>query len=362
MQFNIDVDSGGTVCGWLVLDNPSETPEFKILIEDGREVKLRANVFRKDLYDLGLHATGMAGFQIDEALIPDLPSLASFTLAEATTGLPIYRRCDPSKHVESKVVLIETGAMPQVKLLRELMAHFSLQYPMLDRFPMETIAAALGHHYSKSTVASGRINWARFSGILQSKEFVTTALLSEPVEDLAERLLLIKLISRQPITSFSRGLLERYEILVPAVEGMDLHDEKSILKGLRGLSREQRHLIKSPMTATFGATPDEIVQRRNVSIALDNLAQVDAVGIKSRFDDFAFMANGIVGVPIFRADAIEALSGASELAKSLGKIALVADLLDEDIALYSFVANAIATALGTTQEQDIHNAKHAYIQ
>lgn len=342
MLFNIDIDTGGAVVGWLVLDNPSDTPEFKIKSRGHVDVELRANVYRRDLFDLGLHASGMAGFQVDETLIPNLSELRDLTIVEASSGMPIYSRFDAERHMPRKLLMIEASAMPQVKLLRRLMAHFALQYPMIDRYPLETMATAIGHHYSNSIFVSGRVNWLRFSTIIQPQAYFTVALLGDPYDELAELLILIKLIGRRGVAPFGRYLSDRYETIVPAVSEMVLEDEKSILRNLRGLTREQRRLIRSPMTATFGALPDEELQRRNVSVALENLAQFDVVGTKSGFDQLAGLINGVIRVPLFPDEGLEMLNGATELGHRLRNIALVSDLLDEDIALYSFVEGSLA--------------------
>lgn len=346
MLFNVDVDSGAAVSGWLVLDNPGEVPEFKVIVPDAQEVNFRANVFRRDLYDLGLHATGMAGFQLDESLIPDLASLPTFALIESETGLQVYRRFDPERHIEKKVALIETGAMPQIKLVRRAMMHFSMQYPMLDRYSLETVASALSHHYAKSVMATGRINWARFGGSMQSQDYFTTALLGEPYEDLAERILFLRMIAKRSDSHFVRSQLSRFEAVMPALLSMDVLDEKSVLTSFRGLTREQRRVLRSPMTATFGASPEEEIQRRNVSIALDNLAQLDVIGTKSRFLEFTGMVGDALGESIFENCELESLPESAAFADLLSRIGLVGDLLDEDIALYSFACEAITAAIG----------------
>ena len=66
MQFHIDQDTGTAIAGWLVPDNPAFTPEIVISVPGQDERKLEANVLRTDLKDIGLHATGMAGFLVDD--------------------------------------------------------------------------------------------------------------------------------------------------------------------------------------------------------------------------------------------------------------------------------------------------------
>ncbi len=341
MYFNIDADTGLTVTGWLVMENVTLTPEFVVTFPDRESVSLKANVFRSDLVHHGIHATGMAGFQFDAHIIPDI-EMADFTICEASTGHPIYRRRDPKKHFAKKVMFLEVAAMPQIGMLRNLMANFALRYPFLERQTLDTINATITHNFSDSIFVYGHLNWLRHGGYARERDFTTIALLRDPYEELAERLLLIQNLCRQNNSSSRlRDQLNRFGELSAAISEMDLQSPKSILSGFRRLNPLQRRILRSPMTAALGCAPEEEVNRRHVSVALDNLADISVVGSRRLFPTFSKVVAGYLGAAGFQEVGLDTLPGTLQLAKDLSDIGLVGDLLDEDIALYNFVNEAL---------------------
>jgi hypothetical protein len=174
-----------------------------------------------------------------------------------------------------------------------------------------------------------------------------TALLRDPFEELAERLLTIAQMRKWSGAVGGHPLLRHHEKLLSLLDGMDLYDEKSILRSFRTLSSEQHSALRSPMTSALGCFPEEEPQRRSVSIALDNLAKFDLVGTRDRLEEFWKMTDSLIGVPSVAGLQLEALPGVRDLAGFLRRIGLVSDLLDEDIALYSFASEAINEALGS---------------
>ncbi|KSV88322.1 hypothetical protein [Sinorhizobium sp. GL28] len=345
MYFAIDTDQGHTIAGWIVLDNPSAVPEMVIKIPGRESIPFRANVLRPDLKDHGLHSTGLAGFQIDRSVIDDLPDIPQMTLVEAESNLPIFRRNVYGATVPKKLLLMEVGTFPQVKLLKEMMVLFDLTYPAIERFSLETTSSIIGSH-AQSLFISGYPNWQRHGGLLRERGFLTAAILRDPFEELAERLLTLAHMKKWSKNASLHPFLKHHSVLLDIVEAIEFQDDRSILAAFRGLAPEQYNLLRSPMTAAFGCYPEEEVQRRNVSVALDNLSHFDLVGTRERLPDFAVLADSLIGKPIFEGVRLESLPGVDELAATLNKIGMIADILDEDIALYSFAAEAIAAALG----------------
>ncbi len=95
------------------------------------------------------------------------------------------------------------------------------------------------------------------------------------------------------------------------------------------------------MTAALGCAPEEEVNRRHVSVALDNLADISVVGSRRLFPTFSKVVAGYLGAAGFQEVGLDTLPGTLQLAKDLSDIGLVGDLLDEDIALYNFVNEAL---------------------
>jgi hypothetical protein len=351
MYFAIDSDQGHTISGWLVLDNPSAVPEFLIRIPGRASISFKANVIRPDLRDHGLHSTGLVGFQIDGQLVPDLMEVTQLTLLEIESNLPIFRRNADKPAIEKKLLWMEIGALPQVKLLKQVMELFDLSYPVVERFPLETISSIIGN-LAPSVFVSGQPNWQRHGSLAREKGFVTTALLRDPFEELAERLLTLAHMRKWSQKTVENPIFKRHSVLLNIVDGLDFQSDKSLLSGFRRLSAEQYNLLRSPMTVAFGCTPEEEVQRRSVSIALDNLAQFDVVGIRENFYEFSGLVDARIGTPVLNSIQMEVFPGTNELAANLAKIGLITDLVDEDIALYSFVAEAVRSGLNRGGESN----------
>jgi hypothetical protein len=345
MLFNLDLDSRLAISGWLICDNPGDLPVFRFSVPGREDHVFKANVFRRDLYDLGLHSTGMAGFLIDEQMIPGLSEINNFLLREATTGLPLYSRYDAETHIERKLLMIDTGALPQIRAVQRIVDRFTMRYPMIDRYSLETVSSILGRPFFPSVVATGNVNWMRIAGIVEASNFSTMTLLRDPFEEMAEKFIFLKRLAGQPSNALAAPILEKYEILLASIQDMDLQNSKSILTVMRSLNRDQRRLLRSPMTYAFGAAPDEELQRRNVSIALDNLARFTLVGVRSRFREFAMVADSLIGGAVFGDMELQNLPHTETLAAILSEIGIAGDLLDEDIALYLFAKEGVETAL-----------------
>jgi hypothetical protein len=256
----------------------------------------------------------------------------------------------PGQYFEKKFLLLDVGVLPQIKMLRRIMAHFALSYPLIERLPIETIGMVLNNKEARSIFVTGILNWARHGAIVNQREYVSAALLRDPFEDLAERILFLRHLSNrgegsQVQNSFSGASSERYREVMQIMRHVDLSSSKSVLGGFRRMTTECRKLFRSPATAALGGTPDAELQRRNVSVALDNLAQFNIVGVRPLFSEFTSMVDECLTAPIMAQEQLEVLPGTLELAEVLSKIGLVADLLDEDIALYSFVTEAVEAGL-----------------
>ncbi|RAS07155.1 hypothetical protein [Ensifer adhaerens] len=345
MLFNVDNDAGDAIGGWLVLDNPGDTPMFRVSVSGREDHVFKANVFRRDLYDLGMHSTGMAGFHIDEHMIPGLPGLGDLSIKEATSGLPIYGRFDPETQIERKLLMIDTGVLPQIRSLQRVMERFAIRYPMVDRYSLESVVSILSRPYFRSVAVTGNVNWIRAASAVESTGFTAMALLRNPFEEMAEKFIVLKRLADQPTNPAAQPILEKYTVLLTSIQDMDMESHKSILSTMRNLNRDQRRLLRSPMTYAFGASPEEELQRRNVSAALDNLARFSLVGTRARFKEFAYLADSMLGGDVFGDIEMKNLPFTESLASSLAETGVARDLLDEDIALYSFAEEAVETVL-----------------
>ncbi|WP_117190668.1 hypothetical protein [Rhizobium terrae] len=340
MHFHIDRDIGHTISGWMILDNPAEVPEFSVVVPGHGGTTLKANVLRTDLRDLGLHVSGLVGFEIDEYMMPGLGGFERLVIQETSSGLIIYRRETEISLLEQKVLVCEVSAIPQIRYRASARA-FLLPYLMIDRYSLDTITSILGNNYSNSIFLAGQLNWLRHGELAKEKKFLCIAVLRDPFTELAERLIFVKYVLEKRDMQGREFLMEHFAKIIPMVAETNLDDDRSLLKAFRELKPEHKSAIRSPMTALFGATPDEILQRRNVSFALDNLAQFDVVGLREDYERVRWMANSLAGVDVISDQQQDFFPDVPRLATRLKRIGLVADLLDEDIALHSFAVEAL---------------------
>ncbi|WP_043617265.1 hypothetical protein [Ensifer sp. ZNC0028] len=342
MQFFIDIDNGSVISGWLIPDNPGETPELVIKVASREDIQLKANVLRTDLRDLGMHSTGLAGFHIDSFTVPELGRLEDVSVVEADSGITIYRRFNPEKHKDGKLLIADSSLLPQMKLMRALSHRFAMSYPLSERLSLETLSGILSLRFSNSIFVSGSLNWMRYGALALEQDFVSCALLRDPFDELAEKLLFLWHLAKNPGKSplSSHAALSSYSEVLPQIAAVDFSDDKSLLMAFRTMSPSIRKVFRSPMTRLYGSLPEEDIQRRNVSVALDNLAQFSIVGSREQFEQFAGMVNARLGNIIPPSQTLDELQAALELGKRLSTMGLVLDLLDEDVALYSFAKEA----------------------
>ena len=128
MFFNVDSDRGAVISGWFAADNPAVSARLAIRAPGRDEVIVKADIQRDDVRDLGIHGTGRVGFRIDKSIVPDLDELVDVEIVEADSRLPIYRRLQPGRHLEKKLILFDAALMPQRRVLDQIRDNFALTY------------------------------------------------------------------------------------------------------------------------------------------------------------------------------------------------------------------------------------------
>lgn len=345
MFFNIDADDGAAIRGWLAPDNPSALPKILVRRPGEEDIEISATIQRPDVRDLGVHATGLVGFLVDDKLVQGLAGVEDIELLEADTGILIYRRFKKGQHIERKFFLFDGSIRPIEKLGGRSRNLFTLTYASTERYAFETMLVLINNSFNKSIFMSGRSSFPRYSHFLSNAKFTTAALLSDPFEELAQRLVILSLIQKSNSTHMLPLLFTGLTALTNFVRDLPLEDPKGILAKFRNVTDEEREALISPMTRMFGCIPGETPERRHVSGALENLASMELVGVRSRFRDFSALLAGILGHDLTGDYEPVVHPSISALADRLSRISLVADLLEADLALYSFAEESIVSAL-----------------
>jgi hypothetical protein len=198
---------------------------------------------------------------------------------------------------------------------------------------------------SNSVLITGRPNFTRQYGLLRNAGYLIAAVLRDPYEELAERLIFINLLA----TSKASHLLPQFVSDVPALvdfaRDLSFADQKALVTKFRAATREQRDAMSSPMTRVFGCGIGELPEHRHVSSALDNLGTVDAVGVRGRFADFRSVLSNVLGADVIGQDELEIFDKVREARDVLSQIGVVSDLLESDLSLYSYASEAVNTGL-----------------
>ncbi len=345
MFFNIDSDTGDAISGWIAPDNPSSTPRIAILVPGRSEIQLAANIRREDVRDLGLHGSGQVGFHVDSTLVPGIAHVDDIEIVEADTRVPLYRRFQTGRHLERKLFLFDGSAMPQRRIVQHIATKFALNYSNSERYSLETMIVLINNHFSKSIFFSGRSNFNRYASFLENGGYLRAALLREPVQELAERLLFLSLLAKSDASRLLAPYTTGLTPLIDFARDLRFNDQKALLTAFRQINDVQRQALMSPMVRMLGCSVDELPTHNHVSLALDHLASLDVVGTRARYPAFRAVLEHLLGGDVLGDEGPTTFQTVDTLAQTLSRIGIVVDLLDCDIALYAYVEEALASGL-----------------
>jgi len=347
MRFHIDKDSGDSITGWVVLDNPSLVPRILISMPDQDDIELAANQERPGLKNRGLHTTGMAGFRLNEKNCRGIKSAAELAVREADSGILIYQRSDPERHLRKKLFFCQLQAMPQPRVQAALESRFAARYYGMERHGGETLSSVIDNEHNMSVFMAGRPLMLRYQPALKERGFILATVLQDPLDELAERIMLCHALQARNTMSSMLDCPPDLEPLVAHLAAIDLRDEASYAAAMRSLNTPQREALANPYLRTLACDVDERPDRFHVSSALDNLAAMDVVGLRSRFDDFKSMLRDAIGVDGLGEEQPFDVPGTEEVVARLQSVREVRDLLALDIEFYAYAREAIDGALAT---------------
>lgn len=341
MQFHIDIDTDALIAGWVLPDNPSTVPTLIISPSGRPEIAVSANVPRPDIRDLGHHNTGMVGFSIDDTVVPDLAQLADLQIHESESGVLIHRR---AKGLARKILWLDLASMPSAAVADTLLQRFTLYYGEIERHPFNTMFSILNNQQAASLLAMGRPLLARYDEVLRRNNFMVMAILRHPREDLAQRLLLAREIA-------IRGSEHDVASLAPLVElarTTSLEQADALESALAKVAGAHPRFVVNPFVRTLACSPDDRPEQRHISIALNNLAAMDLVGLSSRFDEFKTMLAEILNEDVLNEFTLKRPLELDDMTRRLSTMPAVERFLALDLSLYSYVEEAIETAAASS--------------
>ena len=358
MLFNVEVDKGDVIRGYLVPDGFSEQPSIRIVVEGRPDIVCDCDGIRDAVVASGRHETGLIGFNIDRGVIRDLPRLRHLSIYDHKTGLLVYRRIPAKGLINKRMLRLETQLIPFSKLDGMLDPHFQYAIRGVEAFGHETAMQAFHLNALKSIYISGRLLIRNYEEFLE-KGFEVIGQIADPYEEMAERLLLFKRFGSLP-----RGLLGDRDriIFAPAAEhfsSVDLRSPKVLKRSLQTAEEQVQRALHSPLTRQLVAThPDFMATRLSVAPAMDMLSRFTVVGLKDRPDSFIDPLAEFLNLPASSVPTPSVYPAAKELASILRGIPAAERLIEFDLILYHFAKQAIALHhdVGTDHEPGMPRA------
>lgn len=339
MLFNVNIDHPNFLLGYVVPDSFVGRCEI-VVVSDGREILRKpACDPREELRIGGRHETGDCGFVITEQDLPDLAAIPDFEIYEPESGLMIFRRCPPEIVVPQRIFRLETQLLPLVRLDRALQPRFQLHFPLIDRFGLETQQQAF--LLSRDSVfISGRVPFRSLEHSI-NQGFETIALIQDPFEEMAERILVMRLMAQGYPSYLGARDAVLYEEAIAFAADLPIEDDRELKRAFRDVSLGVETVLGDPLLRQLTTRlPSEAVQPAAVAGALNTLSSFKILGLRQHgrlfVEDVAaqFLLDP-AGLP-----PIDGIPATRALAERLRACPPAELLLENDLALYGHLRDA----------------------
>jgi hypothetical protein len=346
MLFNIDVDQGSRIVGYVVPDNFSESSSVRIT-DGARDVLvLPCQEERAALVYAGRHGNGRCGFTIDETIIADLSRQEALEIYDHETNILIYRRRPPSQVTQKRVFRLETHLIPLWRIDDKVERHFQYFYKGIERHGLETATQMFLLNNSSSLYLSGRLNFRSYE-LYINETFNCVAVLRDPYRELAERLLALKLVRKSANGAQLLGMRDMLSF-APAIdfaEAIEI-DEKALHRAFATMPPAAIANLANPVTRQLASrNPDEVPRKGAVAIALGTLSRFAIVGLRERQDLFRAQLGELVGADAHGLPEMPSFNRTAELCEQLKFVPEAQVLIEQDLEVYFHVKSAIEAAL-----------------
>jgi hypothetical protein len=344
MLFSIDEDVGDRVVGWVMPNNPAMTPSVIVHIAPDNHLVIEASMYRPMLKQRGLHNTGVCGFVLDESNCRGLAASSGLEIHDADTNLLLYRRRPDEGLVNKRFFRLEPQLFRSAAVDDILAARFQMAYSALELQSEETIRAIMGIPFSSSVYASGRIFWRFWEPILRDRGYMVGTVLRDPFHELAERLLILKLASSPEGDRISDVVGPAVEAAAAHLRKVDLRDLSAIEAALASPPLELRSIVYNPLTHLLTATNAfDPPPTPTIAVALESLADMDAVGLRQDTESFFELASAVLEVT----DGLSTIdlptsSTVVQWADLLRERAAIRHLVEMDLVVYQTAIDIIA--------------------
>jgi len=345
MLFNLEVDEGNRIVGYVVPDSFSESPSLRIT--DGQKdlLVLPCQVERSALVAAGRHATGRCGFIIDETILSGLSQLEGLELYDEETNILIYRRRPSSQVTHKRIFRLETHLFPLWRLDDGIGRHFQYFHKGIERHGRETATQVFTLVNSTSLYCSGRLIFKAYDNYI-NETFKCIALLRDPYLELAERLLTLKHIRKFGDELLGKRDMMAYGAAISFAETIE-NDEKVLRRAFATMPKTAVGNFANPLTRQLAArTADEPPSMGAVATALDTLASFAIVGLRERQDVFLDGLAHFLGTNADSLPETPEFATTGELAEGLERLPEAELLIEQDLEIYHHVKSAVENVLG----------------
>jgi hypothetical protein len=336
MLFSIDEDVGGRLEGWVMPDNPAVTPRIIVRLNSENHVVIEASVFRPLLKQNDLHNTGICGFVLDENNCRGLTGAGKLEIYDADNNLLIYRRRPSTGLIDKKFFRLEPQLFRSVALDEAFLPHFQMTHPALELISEETIRSILSMPFTPSIYAAGRVFWRVWEPLLRDRGYMVGALLRDPYHEIAERLLILKLAASPQAGTITDSLGPIVESAAVHLRDVDLKDLSGLEAVLAAAPVELRAILYNPLTYILSAQnafdPPPVPA---TAVALESLADMDAVGLRQDTAPFFETISAILDLPqSLAAISLPTSTTVVQWADLLRDRPVVRDLIAMDLEVY----------------------------
>lgn len=344
MLFNIEVDEGTRIVGYLVPDAFSVSPSLRITDGHRELLVLQCHEERASLVAASRHENGRCGFTVDDTVIANLAQKTALEIYDEETNILIYRRRPPAQVTQKRILRLETHLFPLWRLDDANEGRFQFFYKGIERHGRETTTQLFLLNNSTSLYLSGRLIFKTYENYIDDT-FNCVALLRDPYAELAERLLTLKYIR-----GVGKEILGERDSLAlgPVIAFAETieNDERLLHRAFASMPKAVIANLANPLTRQLAArTADEIPTKTAVAAALGTLSAFAMLGLRERQALFLAQLADLVGVPPETLPAIPDFVRTAELSQLLKDVPEAGLLLEQDLEVYHHVESAIENAL-----------------
>ncbi len=341
MLFNLEMDTGDRLAGYVVPDGFSTRPTLSVRSGGEEVLVLPANEFREALVTAGRHETGHCGFSIDVAMLPALPNLLDLELYDVESQLLIYRR-RRAHFINKKLLRLETHLFPLWRLDDRFRASFQYFSNSIEQLGRETVTQLFLLSHIPSSYLSGRVLYKNYAYFAESN-FETVILMHEPYEEMAERLLVLRNIKKVGLDKLGMRDALGLKSTIDFAADLPMQDDKVLGRALRRMPPEVAATLANPLVRQLTtATPDEMPGSSSVSFALDLLASFAIVGVRREPETFLHALADLLGTERESLPPVTIIPSVVSLAQMLRQSGAVDMLIEKDVELYGYVAAAFS--------------------